>query len=173
LEARPGADLPRDIAHLRGQEAIVRFARSGGWRARVESGIDPTARRSRSIDVELQRHHGPVTEIAVVELVDLLADGGQAMRGLADKVAAVRRGNPTARVAGLLVLRATQRNRGLVVELASLVSARFPAPSRSWIAALTTAERPMPRDDGLVWARVGASRLFAVGPPRLSRIGQH
>jgi hypothetical protein len=33
--------------------------------------------------------------------------------------------------------------------------------------------RPMPRDDGKVWARVDGTALFAVGPSRASRIGQH
>jgi transcriptional regulator with XRE-family HTH domain len=97
IQAQPGSDLPRDIAHLRGQAAIVRFVEPGGWRARVEEAIDPSARRSRSIDVLLDR---PVrNEIAVVELVDLLTAGGEAMRGLSDKVAAVRRLNQTCRVA--------------------------------------------------------------------------
>jgi transcriptional regulator with XRE-family HTH domain len=173
LEARPGADLPRDIAHLRGQEAIVRFARSGGWRARVERAIDPAARRSRSIDVQLEREGASGPEIAVVELLDLLTDGGEAMRSLADKTAAMRRAEPRARVAALLVLRATRRNRTLVTELASVIQARFPAGSRAWIAALTMGVRPMPRDDGVVWARVDGTALFAVGPPRASRIGQH
>src|SRR4051794_40866707 len=30
IQARPGSDLPRDIAHLRGQAAILRFAQPGG-----------------------------------------------------------------------------------------------------------------------------------------------
>lgn len=158
VEARPGADLPRDIAHLRGQAAIIRFAERGGWRARAEHGIDPMSRRSRSIDVLLRR--SVVGEIAVVELVDLLADAGDAMRGLADKVAAVRRNEPRSIVVGLLVLRSTRRNRGLVRDLEPVVRARFPASSAEWIAALTS-ERRMPPDDGLVWARVDGSELFA------------
>src|SRR5438552_3321835 len=55
IQAQPGSDVPRDIAHLRGQAAIVRFVEPGGWRARVEEAIDPSARRSRSIDVLLDR----------------------------------------------------------------------------------------------------------------------
>jgi transcriptional regulator with XRE-family HTH domain len=159
IQARPGADLPRDIAHLRGQEAIVRFAAPGGWRARVEAGIDPAARRSRSIDVLLERPGRG--EIVVVELVDLLADGGEAMRSLADKVAAVRRSEPRARVAGLLVLRSTRRNRTLARELSGVLSSRFRGSSAAWIAALRSSDRPMPVADGLVWARVDGAGLFA------------
>jgi len=158
LEATPGADLPRDIAHLRGQATIVRESATGGWTAKVEAGIDPMAQRSRSIDVELER----VTrhEIAVVELVDLLADAGQDMRGLADKVAAVRRDRPDYRVAGLLAVRATHRNRAVIAELAPLIDARFPASSGVWLRALHEPSAVMPVDDGLVWARVDGSGLF-------------
>jgi transcriptional regulator with XRE-family HTH domain len=147
IEAAPGADLPRDIAHLRGQSAIVRFAKPGGWRARAEVPIDPDARRSRSIDVLLERDGG--REIAVVELVDLI------------KVAVVRRAAPTATVAGLLAVRATRRNRALIGELWPVIEARLPGRSADWIAALQDPDRPMPLHDGLVWARVDGSGLFA------------
>jgi transcriptional regulator with XRE-family HTH domain len=163
LEASPGAQLPRDIAHLKGQETIVTFAARGGWRARPEHAIDPRAQRSRSIDVFLERP--ALHDLAVVELIDLLADGGDVMRGLTDKVMAVRRTATTGtRVGGLLVLRATRRNRGLLLQLRAVVSARFPASSAAWIAALSSADRPMPPDDGLVWVSVDGSRLF---PARL------
>jgi transcriptional regulator with XRE-family HTH domain len=159
LQARPGADLPRDIVHLRGQASIVREAQRGGWRAGVEVRIDPDARRSRSIDVALERPGR--REIAVVELVDLVADAGQDMRGLTDKVAAVRRGHPGSRVSGLLAIRATRRNRALTAELAPLIDARFPASSAGWLRALRDSHVAMPAGDGFVWARVNGVGLFA------------
>jgi transcriptional regulator with XRE-family HTH domain len=159
LQARPGADLPRDIVHLRGQSTIVREARAGGWVAGVEVPVDPDARRSRAIDVALERPSRG--EIAVVELVDLVADAGGDMRGLSDKVAAVRRTRPGARVAGLLAIRATRRNRQLLAELAPVIDARFPASSVGWLRALSDIEAPMPGGDGLVWARVDGGGLFA------------
>ncbi len=159
LQARPGADLPRDIVHLRGQATIVREATAGRWRAGVEVPIDPDARRSRSIDVALERK--AKREIAVVELVNLLADGGHDLRGLSDKVAAMRRQRPDARVAGLLAVRATGRNRALIAELAPVIDARFPASSVSWLHALHEPETPMPDGDGFVWARVDGAGLFA------------
>jgi hypothetical protein len=147
LEGRPGADPPRDIAHLRGQTMIVQVARAGGWRAAVERPIDPRASHSRSIDVELRRESRH--EAAIVELVDLVADAGRDMRGLSDKVAAVRRERPSDRVAGLLA------------ELAPLIDARFPTSSVAWLAALHERTAPMPHEDGFVWARVDGSGLFA------------
>jgi transcriptional regulator with XRE-family HTH domain len=159
LEARPGADLPRDIAHLRGQAMILQVAGAGGWRGAVERPIDPQAPRSRSIDVELRRptRH----ETAIVELVDLVADAGQDMRGLTDKVSAVRRERPDDRVAGVLAVRATRRNRALLAELAPVIDARFPGSSAAWLAALSEPEVPMPHEDGFLWARVDGSGLFA------------
>lgn len=164
LQARPGADLPRDIAHLRGQATIVREAEPGGWEAGVEVPIDPDARRSRSIDVALER--ATRHEIAVVELVDLIADAGQDMRGLSDKVAAIRRANPGRRVAGLLAVRATRRNRALIAELSPVIDARFPASSGAWLKALHDHRAPMPDADGLIWARVDGAGLFARRPGR-------
>jgi transcriptional regulator with XRE-family HTH domain len=167
LEAVPGAELPRDIEHLRRQQLVVTIARSGGWTARPERPIDPGARRSRSIDVELER--ATRRQIAVVEIIDLLTDGGEAMRGLADKVAAVRRDVGTGwSVSGLLILRSSSRNRALVAEFAILLAARFPASSASWLAALRDPSRPMPRGDGLAWSSVDGRRLFAA---RLSGVG--
>lgn len=160
LQAVPGADLPRDVEHLRRQQLVIAGAKLGGWTARPERPIDPLARRSRSIDVELER--ADRREIAVVEVIDLLADGGDAMRGLADKVAAVRRdlGDPWT-VSGLLVLRSTTRNRRTVRELDDLFATRFPASSAGWMRALHDRTKAMPAGDGLVWSSADGSRLFA------------
>lgn len=166
LEATPGADLPRDLEHLRRQQLLITTARPGGWSARPERAIDPSARRSRSIDVELERARS--REIAVVEIEDLLTDGGDAMRGLADKVAAVRRDlDADWTVRGLLILRATSRNRALIRELHDLVEARFPASSDAWLLALRDPTRKLPSGDGFLWSSVDGTRLF---PARLGPI---
>jgi hypothetical protein len=73
----------------------------------------------------------------------------------------VRRTRPGARVAGLLAIRATRRNRQLLAELAPVIDARFPASSVGWLRALSDIEAPMPGGDGLVWARVDGGGLFA------------
>ena len=167
LEAVPGAHLPRDMEHLRRQQLVTVIARGGGWTARPERPIDPTARWSRSIDVQLERVAR--REIAVVEIVDLLSDGGETMRGLADKVASVRReiGADWA-VSGLLILRSTSRNRGIAREFGDLFAARFPASSAAWLAGLRDSLRPMPTADGLAWSSVDGSRLVAA---RIGRRG--
>jgi transcriptional regulator with XRE-family HTH domain len=167
VEAVPGADLPRDVEHLRRQHLVTVVAAGGGWIARPERPIDPLARRSRSIDVELERVVR--REMAVVEIVDLLTDGGEAMRGLADKVAAVRRdAGKDSTVAGLLILRSTSRNRGVVREFSDLFAGRFPGSSSAWLAALRDPARPMPTADGVVWSSGDGNRLVAA---RIGRRG--
>src|SRR5204863_1637874 len=84
IEAVPGADHPRDMQHLRRQALVIEYAEPGGWRATAERLIDPAAPRSRSIDVLLERPER--REVAVVEIVDLIADGGATIRGLSNKV---------------------------------------------------------------------------------------
>ena len=74
IEAMPGASLPRDIEHLRRQSLVVAVAAGGGWTAAPESALERDGPRPRSIDVLLTR--AARREAAVVEVWDLLADGG-------------------------------------------------------------------------------------------------
>lgn len=165
IEARPGTDLPRDIEHLRRQELVIELSRGGDWAAQPELAIDPRAVRSRSIDVHLARFGG--AERAIVEIVDLMADGGAEFRNLTDKVAAVRRiAGDGARVRGLLVLRATARNRAIVAEFPGLFATRFPGSASQWLRALSDPTVAMPDGDGLIWSTVRGDRLFAAVLPR-------
>jgi hypothetical protein len=68
----------------------------------------------------------------------MLADVGAVMRNLEDKVAAIRRvygGTDRSAIGGLLVLRATRRNRALIRSAAAVFAARFPGSSRTWLDA--------------------------------------
>jgi transcriptional regulator with XRE-family HTH domain len=163
VEALPGASLPRDIEHLRRQQAVIALATRGGWQAVPERPIDPDAARSRSIDVYLERPHR--REIATVEIVDLVTDGGATIRGLTDKVAAIRRERSADwTVAGVLIVGGTSRNRALVAGLGDLFAARFPARSRAWLDALGSADVAMPRADGFLWS---GARIPELRPARL------
>jgi transcriptional regulator with XRE-family HTH domain len=166
IEARPGSELPRDIEHLRRQERVLRIARPGGWTGRPERPIDPAWSRSRSIDVLLERTVDGRHEVVVVEIEDWLADIGAVMRGLDDKVAAIRRETPGAAVRGVLLVRQTSRNRDLMAELEDLVAARFAAPGAAWMRALADPSGPLPDADGWLWTSAGGDRISA---PRRSR----
>lgn len=160
IEALPGASLPRDLEHLRRQSHLVSLAMRGAWVSDPESLLEGDGLRPRSIDVLIRRL--AAREAAVVEIWDLLLDGGEAMRGLGAKVLATRqRLGPDWRVEGLLLLRATSRNRALVRELAPLLAARFPASSAAWVRALSTPGVPMPEGSGFAWTSVKGDRIFA------------
>jgi transcriptional regulator with XRE-family HTH domain len=154
LERAPGAGLPRDHAHLKGQNLVIRTATPGGWRPMPEAAIDLLAYRSRSVDVLLTRAGG--REIAVVEVWDWFDDVGAAMRSLDGKVDAAGR-----RASGLWVVRSTRRNRALIADLHAMFAAKFPGPATAWLRALREPDAPMPAESGLIWIDVAATRLFA------------
>jgi hypothetical protein len=157
----PRGGPPRDIEHLRRQQLVVQIAQRGGWKAQPEAPVDPDWRRSRSIDVHLGRRHD--RERVVLEIEDLIADGGAAFRNLSDKVAAVRRAcAPGTEVRGVLVLRATSRNRATLAALPDLFRARFPASSSDWLRALVDPAAPLPPGDGLLWSSSRGDRLSVV-----------
>jgi len=160
LELAAGADLPRDIEHLRRQDLVIRLATAGGWASDPESLLPDDGPRPRSIDVLLTR--AARRESAVVEIWDLILDGGHAMRSLEAKVLAMReRLGDGWTVRGLLVVRGTQRNRHLVAELGALFAARYPASSAAWLRALADPAQPMPLDSGFAWTDVKGERLVA------------
>ncbi len=178
LERAPGADLPRDIEHLRRQSALVELAAQGGWAALPELAIDPGPWRSRAIDVVLVRSH--VREAAGVEIWDWLDDVGAAFRALDAKTALLARrleveastgnlgpsdANPW-RVRGLFVVRDTRRNRALLTQLRPLFAARFRGLSVQWLGALSHPTAPMPDEDGLLWS---VSAGTGLRPSRLGR----
>jgi hypothetical protein len=62
-------------------------------------------------------------------------------------------------VAGLLIVRATNRNRAVVRDLGHLLAARF-SSGPAWLRALTTAS-PIPPGDGLLWSASESGALSA------------
>jgi len=160
LEQAPGASQPIDLEHLKRQDLVIRTAMPGGWRAEPEALLLDDGRYPRSIDVLLRRSIR--REAAVVEIWDLITDGGAAMRGLEVKVRATRaRLGDEWRVQGLLVVRGTHRNRSMIGELGAVFATRYPASSVAWLKALEGRAVPMPVEDGLAWTDVAGTRLIA------------
>ncbi len=160
LERAPGADLPRDIEHLRRQSALIAFAAPGGWRALPELRLDQDARWSRSIDVALVRL--ATAEAVVVEVWNWFEDVGGALRGLDGKVAALRNHlDPSVEwtIRGVFIVRDTRRNRKLMTELGPIFAARFPGNARAWLKALADPAQRLPEGDGLLWSDSRGTRL--------------
>lgn len=159
VELAPGATAPRDMEHLRRQRLVLDIASRGAWHGTPEAAVPGDGPHPRSIDVLLRR---PVRrEIAVVEIIDMLADVGDAVRNLEAKVAAISAAEPGVRVSGLLLVRRTARNRHVVAELRSIFAARYPASSAAWLRALEDPAAPMPDAGGFAWTSVAGDRLVA------------
>jgi hypothetical protein len=158
LEDRPGATRPRDYEHLKRQQLVIDLARGGGWTARAEAAVDPSWSRSRSVDVLLERNMG--REAAIVEIWDFFEDVGAAWRGLDRKIATLARTRTDRTVSGLVVVRGTRRNRGLVREFGSLFRTHFPASSVAWLRTFT-GPATMPAQAGFLWTDVRGTRLIA------------
>lgn len=162
LERAPGAEVPRDIEHLRRQSALIAIAAPGGWRALPELRLDQDARWSRSVDVALVRQE--TAEAVVAEIWNWFEDVGGALRGLDGKVAALRdQLDPSVerRVRGLFIVRDTRRNRQLVTELGPMFAARFPGNAQAWLRALTDPAERLPQGDGLLWSDRAGTALKA------------
>ena len=162
LERAPGAEVPRDIQHLRRQSALISIAAPGGWRALPELRLDQDARWSRSIDVALVRR--ATGEAVVAEIWNWFEDVGGALRGLDGKVAALRgQLDPGVEwtVRGLFIVRDTRRNRELVAELGPMFAARFRGNARAWLRALTDPSERLPDGDGLLWSDRAGTALKA------------
>lgn len=162
LEAIPGAEPPRDAAHLAIVELVLRAAERGAWHPLPEAPLED----GRSIDVRLL--HRRLRLAAVIEIWGWFADVGEATRGLDRKVAALRRELDRGRdiraephtVTGLWVVRATKRNRALVREHGAFFRSRFSGDGERWIRALT-GEGPPPAAPAMLWVDVRATRLWA------------
>ncbi len=161
LDQAPGADLPRDIEHLRRQSALVERATAGGWTVAPEMPVT-VGESGRVIDALLIR--AAAREAAVFEVWDLLLDVGAAFRSFDEKVTAIRAQLPGWTVSGAWVIRGTRRNRSLVAELAPLFRARFPGAGVDWLRALDSAAAPMPKEAALLWTDASGSNLGEAHP---------
>jgi len=156
LDQASGADLPRDMEHLRRQSALVERAARGGWAVAPEMRVVAGA-SGRVIDALLTR--AATREAAVFEVWDLLLDVGAAFRSFDEKLAAVRAQLPGWTVSGAWILRGTRRNRSLVSELAPLFGARFPAAGGDWLRALDSPTAAMPKQPALLWTDAAGATL--------------
>ncbi len=158
LDQAPGADLPRDIEHLRRQSALVERETAGGWAVAPEMPV-VAGESGRVIDALLTR--ATTREAAVFEVWDLLLDVGAAFRSFDEKLAAVRARLPGWTVSGAWIIRGTRRNRTLVAELAPLFGARFPASGVSWLRSLDSDVAAMPGQPALLWTDTAGAKIRA------------
>ncbi len=160
---RDALEEPVDAGHLAIQELVLRLGRAAGYRRTFELPTRP-ADPSRSTDVGLR--DDAHRRLVLVECVNTFGNVGAAARSSERKRAeaealavAIGNGQPYA-VHVCWVVRATRRNRALLTRYPEIFAARFTGSSRAWVDALTKGAAP-PREPGLAWCDVNATRLFA------------
>lgn len=173
LSGATAADQPKDAVHLRTQELVANLALAGGWTSVPERAVDDAARGSRSVDLWLERETANgVLEIVAIEVMDWFDDVGARFRDWDRRLERVRQlavgtrsregpdGITLPRVSGCWVVRATQRNRGILTDHRTLFRARFPGDAQSWLRSLD-GPSPLPSDPAVLWVDVKGTRLFA------------
>lgn len=164
---------PTDAGHLGIQELILRLGRGAGYGRTFELATRP-ADPARSTDVGLR--DDVQRRMIRVECVNTFGDIGASVRSSDRKQAdtqalavAIGHGEPYS-VHACWVVRATRRNREIIGRYPELFASRFPGSSAGWVRALTTGAAP-PKEQGLVWSDVRATRLFE-WRPRIPRDGR-
>jgi transcriptional regulator with XRE-family HTH domain len=161
--ARDPMEEPADAGHLKVQELILRLGRATDRGRSFELPTRP-ADPSRSSDTGLR--DDPHRTLLLVECWNTMGNIGEAARSSARKTAeaeglaaAIGGDDGPYRIAACWVVRATRRNRELVARYPEVFAARFPGSSVGWARALSDGAPP-PREPGLVWCDVAATRLF-------------
>jgi len=159
---RDPLEEPADAGHLAIQELILRLGRAAGFGAAFELPTRPEDPR-RSVDVGLRDDRR--RRLVLVEAWNTFGNVGASVRSTNRKIAesgglaAALWGEGPHEVAGCWVVRATRRNQELVARYPELFASRFPGSSARWVQALTNGA-DSPREAGLVWCDVAATRLF-------------
>jgi len=161
LGGRDPMEQPADAGHLAMQELVLRLGRASGYAGTFELATKP-AEPWRSGDVGLAAPRQ--RRLIHVECWNTIGDVGAAVRSSTRKRAELE-GLVVAKwgagAAHLVwVVRATARNHALVARYPEVFARAFPGSSRRWVEALVRGTPP-PDEAGLVWADVGATRLYA------------
>ena len=160
---------PDDAGHLAIQELALRLGRQTG-RARTFELATKPAKPSLSIDVCLRDDAQRV--LIIEECWNSFGNINESIRSTRRKVAeaaqlavAIGGDRGAYRVAAVWIVRDTRRNREILARYPEVFAAAFTGSSRQWLKALTARDTPPPREMGLVWCDLHATRLFAWRKP--------
>ncbi|MGH2407197.1 MAG: helix-turn-helix domain-containing protein [Candidatus Limnocylindrales bacterium] len=166
LDLKLGRDMleePSDAGHLAMQELVLRASRAIGLERRFELNVKPSDPTRWSDIGIIDRVH---RRLLLLECVNVFGDIGASVRSSDRKKAEAEAravslggGGPFA-VHVCWVVRDTRRNRDLLARYPEIFRIRFPGSLHAWVDALTTGAPP-PVERGLIWADLGATRLFA------------
>jgi transcriptional regulator with XRE-family HTH domain len=154
-------EAPVDAGHLAIQELVLRLGKVVGYSGAFELATQ-ASEPWRSIDVGLANN--AAHRMVLAECWNTFGDIGAAARSTNRKRSeledlAVARWGAEAEISVVWIIRASARNRALLQRYPEVFATRFPGSSRAWIEALTLGSPP-PREPGIVWCDVGATRIF-------------
>jgi transcriptional regulator with XRE-family HTH domain len=163
---RDPLEEPADAGHLGVQELVLQLGRLAGYGRTYQLATKP-ADPSLSTDVGLTDDSN--RRLLQVECVNTFGNINAAIRSSDRKRAeaeayaiAIGNGEPYA-IYQVWVVRATRRNRELLARYPEIFATRFTGSSKAWVAALTTGSPP-PKEPGLVWCDVAATKVFEWRP---------
>lgn len=142
------------------------------WRPHLEVRVDRPVRGY--VDVVFERRDTPL--LVATEYESMLPRLDQQIRWASEKAAAVASSDlvaagPPPEISRLLVVRSTERTRGLARAFESTLRAAYPAHTREAVDALRTGA-PWP-GPAIVWIRIEGDRVELLdGPPRGISLGR-
>jgi hypothetical protein len=142
------------------------------WRSHLEVRVERPVRGY--IDVLLERRDQPL--IVVAESESMLPRLEQQIRWASERAAAIASSDlvgpgPIPEVSKLLILRSTERTRGLARTFESILRTAYPARAREAVDSLRTGST-WPRD-AIIWIRLEGDRVELLdGPPRGVSVGR-
>lgn len=156
---------PEDAGHLRIQELALRLGRLTGRQRTFEL---PTRPADPSFSIDVGMRDDSLRVLFIEECWNTFGNINAAVRSTRRKIAeaeqlAVAIGGELGpyRVAAVWIVRDTRRNREIVARYPEVFTAAFTGSSRLWLNALTARDASPPREMGLVWCDLRATRLFA------------
>ena len=159
---------PADAGHLRIQELVLRLGRGAGFVGTFELPTRPLDPR-HSADCGLIDRPG--RRLVIAECWNTITDLGASARSTNRKIAEATEfaasvfGPGPVEVGACWIVRDTRRNRELLERYPEIIASRFPGSSDAWVAALTRGG-PVPKEPGIVWCDVAATRIYARRPRR-------
>ena len=162
---RDAAEDPFDAGHLAMQELALRLGREAGRGRTFELPTKP-ANPSLSVDVCVRDDAQRV--LIIEECWNSFGSINAAVRSTKRKIAeaeqmaaAIGGDLGPYRVAAVWIVRDTRRNREILGRYPEVFASAFTGSSRQWVRALTAPYAPIPRELGLVWCDLRATRLSA------------
>ena len=135
-------------------EMLAEQAARGGW-----ASLDAGARDELTTTLHRRSLDGRGFEVAIARVWPTVTRVDRAIESIQRVLEWQRSMTPDAAVSALVIVPASYANRRRITESRRRLSTAFPATGRAWFGGLSSSIRPMPADDGILWAFPDCERL--------------